>query len=303
MADLEQTATEALEKVRSLTALTDKAHERLAELAEEIESAGERVEADWGVFVEKGQALLEKAGEVNQELGAQASEARGGVATLQSQLAQADTDLQGGLDAAREQTLSLGRSLTDAIPDVTSLAEAVERTTQDLSRSADEVENALRETMEAARAFVTDAVGEDLEQIREQAAERTQQLDAVATECISELEQSYEGWDEGLTEVETEVAEAFQETRDHMSGLVDVAVRLSRQAYLEPLKQVEGQVQQLEQLLAEVGAAVEESEEQAASPARERTAAMEEDRAALEAVRARLDEVKALLAAFTFVEM
>lgn len=282
MADLEQTATEALEKVRSLTALTDKAHERLAELAEEIESAGERVEADWGVFVEKGQALLEKAGEVNQELGAQASEARGGVATLQSQLAQADTDLQGGLDAAREQTLSLGRSLTDAIPDVTSLAEAVERTTQDLSRSADEVENALRETMEAARAFVTDA---------------------VATECISELEQSYEGWDEGLTEVETEVAEAFQETRDHMSGLVDVAVRLSRQAYLEPLKQVEGQVQQLEQLLAEVGAAVEESEEQAASPARERTAAMEEDRAALEAVRARLDEVKALLAAFTFVEM
>jgi DNA repair exonuclease SbcCD ATPase subunit len=125
----------------------------------------------------------------------------------------------------------------------------------------------------------------------------------VAGECVEQMQESFASWDEGLTEVETEVAEAFDETRDHMSGLVEVAIRLSRQAYLEPLKQVEAQVEQLEQLLAEVAAAAEESDEQAVVPARERTAALEADRAALEAVRARLDEVKALLGAFTFVEM
>jgi DNA repair exonuclease SbcCD ATPase subunit len=303
MADLEQAATEALEKVRSLTALTDKAHERLAELADEIESAGERVEVDWSVFVERGQALLGKAGEANERMGNAAAEARGAVATLQAQIAQADGDFHGALEAARDETLALGRSLTDAVPDVTSLAETVVRTTQELTSAADEIENAFQETMEAARAFVQDAVAEDLGHLQEQVAERTQQLMTVAGECVEQMQESFASWDEGLTEVETEVAEAFDETRDHMSGLVDVAIRLSRQAHLEPLKQVESQVEQLEQLLAEVAAAAEESEEQAAAPTRERTAAMEADRAALEAVRARLDEVKALLAAFTFVEM
>ena len=82
-----------------------------------------------------------------------------------------------------------------------------------------------------------------------------------------------------------------------------MAVRFSQEAFLEPLKEVEGRVESLEQLLAEVGTAAAESEEQAIAPSGERLAAMEEGRAALDGVRAKLDEVRALLASFTFVAM
>lgn len=303
MADLDQAATEALDKVRSLTALTDKAHERLADLAEEIEQAGARVETDWNAFVEKGEALLEAAGEAGRRVGAAAADARGDVATLQEQVAQADTDFDGALGAASEGTLGLGRGFTDAVPDVATLRETVVRTTEALTAAADEVEGALRETVEAARAFVQDVVAEGLRELQEHVAEQAQQLTALATTSVEAMQESFTGWDEGLTEVESKVTAAFEETRDHMTGLVDTAIRFSNEAFLDPLKEVEGQVESLEQLLAEVGTAVEESAEQVVTPSGERLAAMEEDRAALEAVRSKLDEVRALLASFTFVEM
>jgi uncharacterized phage infection (PIP) family protein YhgE len=303
MAELEQTAAEALEKVRSLAALTDKAHGRLQDLAAEIEAAAGQVESEWTRFVEKGQALLERAGEVNERVGAEAAEARGAVATLQAALTQADGDLHGALDSARDNTLGLGRMLDDAVPDVEAMAESVEKASQELARNAEQVESALQQALEAGRTFVEDTVAEGLRELQEQVRERAQQLTAVMEECGRELQTSFDNWEAGLTEVETEVAEAFEETETHMAGLVETAVRLSREAYLDPLGEVAREVQELEQLLGEVAGAAGESEETAVGSAQETSGAMDEDRAALEAVKAKLDEVKTLLASFSFVEI
>jgi hypothetical protein len=294
-ADLEQAAAEALEKVRALAALTDKAHGRLTELEADIESAAQDVESDWTRFVEQGQALLDKAGEVNERVGTESAEARGAVATLGAALGQAGEDSRANLETARENTLSVGKGFETATPDATALADSVKKASEELSKSADQVETALREALEAAREFVAETVTRDLEQLQDAVAGRAQQLTLVMT--------SYDHWDAGLTEVETEVAEAFEETETHMTTMVETAVTLARQAFLDPLTALASEVQEIEKLLEDVAEAATEAKEAAAGAADEASAAMDEDRAGFEAVKAKLDEVKALLASFSFVEM
>jgi hypothetical protein len=302
-ADLEQAAAEALEKVRALAALTDKAHGRLTELEADIESAAQDVESDWTRFVEQGQALLDKAGEVNERVGTESAEARGAVATLGAALGQAGEDSRANLETARENTLSVGKGFETATPDATALADSVKKASEELSKSADQVETALREALEAAREFVAETVTKDLEQLQDAVAGRAQQLTLVMTQCAEQLQTSYDHWDAGLTEVETEVAEAFEETETHMTTMVETAVTLARQAFLDPLAALASEVQEIEKLLEDVAEAATEAKEAAAGAADEASAAMDEDRAGFEAVKAKLDEVKALLASFSFVEM
>ena len=49
-----------------------------------------------------------------------------------------------------------------------------------------------------------------------------------AAACLEQLQESYDDWEQGLAEVETEVEKAFQEAEEHLTGLVGTLLTLAR---------------------------------------------------------------------------
>lgn len=302
MADLESAATEAQEKVKDLTAQIEKARERFDSVGERIEAVQAKVAEAWSSVTERVATFLEQVQGEQEKLSTESEEAAEALGTLGGVVEQAAAEARAESGETRERVAGFERDVEGREPVVSALADQVQASARSLSDQVDAVGAGAEDALESAKQFLEGVVAEDLQSLQEEIRSRGIALEASLEECAGQLQESYDDWVEGLTEVEQTVEEAFSECDENLTRNVENSFGVCSGEYVQALARVVERVGDVERLLEQLQAAAGQCDQDVADATAELTGEMQGTQQGAEAVRGKLEEIKALLASYAFVQ-
>jgi ABC-type transporter Mla subunit MlaD len=309
MADtLETAADELVRKLRSVDGEVEIAHDRLADLKEQVSTLGDQIDAAWTELASQVAELVGKAEEESAAIQRECEEAT-----------QAVGQLAGGARSARESATpaleqvqaSTTNEFAEAVrqkqePLDQLVTQAAEDTFEALGERAGEVATELEQALGEARDFLADEVVSSLEDMKGQIEERLQGLrETLVDECGSAVQAAYDDWSAKLDEVVEKVEDqGFEAAGDHAKEVVEYALDKCAEAHEKELERLMEVVQLVEEALDTVKTDVEGHRGDLAQDGKEALdEGIDQTTQALADALAALDQVKQLLASYTFVSI
>jgi len=250
VADLDETAREAIETVGDLLAAADRAQARFAHIRDQVTQAQARLDHEWEALRERTQAFLERAALEGRQLGAAKTAAQGALGGLRTSL----DDLHG--EVGRELTETQA-SLDTMGPDL----EEIEAGMEGALDEADEAEESLRTRLSAVQVEVDEVVAEtegllrgalvdELRETQQEVEREAVELTATITgEFVVAIEARSRELFEQLVETEAEIRAVLDQASEATEDATNRALKACSDGFEQELTRLEGNGATLEKLL------------------------------------------------------
>lgn len=253
MADLDQTAGEALDTVSDLVTAADEARARFAHLREQVIQAQARLDSEWTTLRERAHAFLERAIAEANQLGAAKAGAHSALGTLRSGL----EDLQG--EAGRELTETqasldtMGTDLEDIEGGMTSALDQADEAEESLRTRLETVQAEVDEVMAETEGLLRGALVDELRQTREEIEQEAVELAAAVTgEFLAAIEARSRELFEQLVETEAEIRTVLDQANEATEDAANRALGTCSSGVEQELTRLEGSSASLEGLIEDL---------------------------------------------------
>lgn len=253
MADLDQSAGEALDTVSDLVTAADRAQARFAELRERVTQAQVRLDSEWTALRERTHLFLERAVAESRQLGAVKAGAHGALGTLRSGL----EDLQGGAGGELAETQAsfdaMGIDLERIEGDMTGALDQADEAEEGLRTRLETVQAEVEEAMAETEGLLRGALIDELRQTREEIEQEAVELAASVTgEFLAAINaRSRELFDQ-LVETEAEIGTVLDRANEATEDAANRALRECASGVEQELTRLEGSSASLEGLLEDL---------------------------------------------------
>ncbi len=250
MADLDETAGQALEVVTDLLAAAERAQARFVQLRDQVTHAQARLDREWTSLRERTQLFLERAATEARQVETAKTAAHGALGSLRTGL----DDLHGevGRELTETQT-SLETMGTDLLEIEGGMGSALDE--------ADEAEEALRSRLSAVQTEVEEVVAEtegllqgalvdELKETQRDIEQEAVELAAtVSGEFVAAIEARSRELFEQLVETEAEIRTVLDQANEATEDAANRALRDCGSGVEQELTRLEGSGASLEKLL------------------------------------------------------
>ena len=253
MADLDQSAREALDTVSDLVTAADRAQTRFAELRERVAQAQARLDSEWTALRERTQLFLERAVAESRQLGAAKAGAHSALGTLRSGL----EDLQGeaGRELAETQASfdAMGSDLEGIEGGMAGALDQADETEESLRTRLSTVQAEVDEVMAETEGLLRGALIDELRQTREEIEQEAVELAAsVGGEFLAAIDARSRELFEQLVETEAEIRTVLDRANEATEDAANRALRECASGVEQELTRLEGSGASLEGLLEDL---------------------------------------------------
>ena len=257
MADLDQTAREALETVSDLLAAADQTQARLTALRELVIQAQARLDSEWTALQERAQAFLMRATAEASQLAAAKAGAHGALASLRSGL----DDLHGEAGRELEETEvslhAMGTDLDQIEGGMTGVLDEAEEAEELLRNRLETVQGEVAEVMAETEGLLRGALADELRQTQQEIEQEAVELAAAVTgEFLEALDARSRELFDRLVETEAEIGTLLDQVSEATEGAADRALRECSSGFEHELARLQDNGDTLEGLLEDLEEAV-----------------------------------------------
>lgn len=257
MADLDQTAQEALETVSDLLAAADQTQARLAALREQVIQGQARLDSEWAALQERAQTFLMRATTEASRLAVAKAGAHGALGSLRTGL----DDLHGEAGRELEETQvslhAMGTDLDQIEGGMTGVLDEAEEAEDLLRNRLETVQGEVAEVMAETEGLLRGALADELRQTQQEIEQEAVELAASVTgEFLAALDaRSRELFDQ-LVETEAEIGTLLDQVSEATEGAADRALRECSSGFEHELARLQDAGDRLEGLLEDLEEAV-----------------------------------------------
>ncbi len=236
--DLEEAANTAHNKVKELEGHVDEGESALTALREAVTRVGERLDGDFDALAETVGSFLERAGTLRTELASELETSLKALQELNTEVGETRAGAVQELEQASADAEALAEQVTTALPGVTSLREQLEQAMQSLSEQAAQVEQQLEEGLGKARDFLQNDVAAGLTELQQAISDGVEDLASAVGDCRTDLEGSFEAFEERLSEVREYAEGEFTRLQEHAHEVAEACVQQAAEAHREKLQEL-----------------------------------------------------------------
>jgi chromosome segregation ATPase len=257
VADLDQTAREALDTVSDLLAAADQAQARLATLRELVIQTQARLDSEWAVLRERTQAFLLRATTEASQVAVAKTGAHSALTNLRSGL----DDLHGEAGRELEETQvslhAMGTDLDQIEDGMTGVLDEADEAEELLRNRLETVQGEVAEAMAETEGLLRGALADELRQTQQEIEQEAVELAASVTgEFLAALDARSRELFEQLVETEAEIGTLLDQVSEATESTADHALRECSSGFEHELARLQDTGETLEERLEDLEEAV-----------------------------------------------
>jgi chromosome segregation ATPase len=220
---LEAAAIDAIAKVKSLESQFDESDKAVAELKSLSDRLSSQLD-DWNELRDQVASFKQVVEQEKAELATEAEETAQALAALRAAIDDARAQALEEIEDAQEEVATLGERASAAGNRVGHSLSKLTGTLEALAEGAQEVASQLEQNLSDAEEWTRTEVPAQIQKLQEAIEDQVQDLESGIADCKTELQGTYDNWDEQIGEVADFVKAEFEDTATHAREAVEMVV-------------------------------------------------------------------------------
>jgi hypothetical protein len=303
--ELDDTAADAVAKVKDLEAELDEARRTLSGAEERLKETAERIEADSDVLATEASGLMEQAREERAQVGQDGEEARQAVDQLTEKVQAAKVEAHRELDKSVADLGILQERVGALHEQLGALFDQTEAAARRIEQLATQAESEIDPVLDAARDLLQVSIVGHYESLQQEAEDWAQNIKGYTAELWEPVLQAMtDTWEDTLrTGVSAAIEAGVKAAGENARAVTTEVAEQSRARHAEALDEVSALGRRLQDALQKLSTQVEQATAQLTRDDEAALDEMDEAVKGLEQMAEALVRVKDLLASYSFVSM